>query len=76
MSNVSAYTRGNARTVTVGDLDKLPALMSTKEYAAITGLSLVSISKKCKEGTIPAVKCGHEWRINTTKALRALGLAD
>lgn len=76
MPKTSAYTRGNARTVKVNDLGNLPALMSTKEYAAITGLSLVTIANKCKRGQIPAVKCGREWRINTTKALRALGLAD
>ena len=76
MPKPNAYTRGNARTVKVNDLGNLPALMTSKEYAAITGLSLVTIANKCKRGQITAVKCGHEWRINTTKALKALGLAD
>ena len=76
MQDTNTRGHANARTVKVNDLDSLPALMTSKEYAAITGLSLVTISNKCKRGLIPAVKCGHEWRINTTKALKALGLAD
>ena len=76
MQDTNTRGHANARTVTVNDLGNLPALMTSKEYAAITGLSLVTIAVKCKRGQIPAVKCGHEWRINTTKALKALGLAD
>ena len=64
------------RSVTVADLDRLPALMTAEEYGHITGLSIITIYKRCKEGTIPAVKCGREWRINTARALAALGLTD
>ena len=64
------------RTITVADLASLPALMTAEEYGALTGLSCITIYKHCKEGVIPAVKCGNSWRINTARALADLGLTD
>lgn len=52
----------------------LPALMDTKEFAALLGYGVTYTSRLCKNGTIPATKVGREWRIPTRKALEKLGV--
>lgn len=52
----------------------MPALMNTKEFAALVGYCSTYVSRMCKSGAIPATKVGKEWRIPTRKALAQLGI--
>lgn len=56
------------------DVERLPALMTTDEFAALVGYGRTYISRMCKSGAIPATKVGKEWRIPTRKALAQLGI--
>lgn len=58
----------------VSEVEALPALMNTEEFAALVGYCRTYISRMCAKGTIPATKVGKEWRIPTRKALAQLGI--
>ena len=50
-------------------------LMTTKEAAALVGVTTRTITRMCVDGTLPSVKFGESWRINRAKFLTLLGLA-
>lgn len=56
------------------DVDALPALMDTREFASLVGYGSVYVSRLCKRGSIPATKVGRQWRIPTKRALERLGI--
>ena len=59
------------------EVEEMPALLTTKDVAYITGWSRVFISKECREGMFKdlAVKCGNSWTFNKTKLLQAFGMS-
>lgn len=61
--------------VGMDEIAAMPALLSTVEYGSITGQTPLFVARQCREGQLPAVRCGRAWRINKAKALAALGLA-
>lgn len=63
-----------AQRIGLLEVERLPALMDTKEFAALVGYGRTYISRMCKQGKIPATKVGKEWRIPTRKALAQLGI--
>lgn len=63
-----------AERVKALDVDALPALMSTEEFASLVGYGSVYVSRLCKRGSIPATKVGRQWRIPTRRALERLGI--
>lgn len=74
-------TAANARfnrvpeRVSMREIDAMPAMLDTVQYGAIAGITPLYASRLCKEGKLPAVRCGRSWRINKAKALELLGLA-
>ena len=71
----SAASRGKTSArLSETEIKELPALISTEEYAAVTGLSPLKVAQNCATGKLPAVKCGRRWLINKAKALEQLGL--
>ncbi len=63
-----------AQRIGLLEVERLPALMNTKEFAALVGYGSTYISRMCKSGAIPATKVGKEWRIPTRRALKQLGI--
>lgn len=61
--------------VGMDEIRKMPALLDTVQYASIEGITPLYAARLCKEGKLPAVRCGRSWRINKQKALERLGLA-
>lgn len=59
------------------EVEEMPALLTIKDVAYITGWSRVFISKECREGMFKdfAVKCGGSWTFNKIKLLQALGMS-
>ena len=49
----------------MSELANLPPLISTKKYAELTGENEQSIRRRCKAGTIPAIKNGRCWLISS-----------
>lgn len=41
-----------------------------------TGLSIYYLRKGCKEGTIPFIMCGSEYRINIPKLMEQFGIGE
>lgn len=68
-------TEKGAARLTMEEIDQLPALISTREYARITGETPLYVAKLCKAGSIDAVRRGRKWLIPKAKALEALGLS-
>lgn len=63
-----------AERASMDDIARMPALIDTVQGAAILGTTPLSIAKKCKDGTYPAVKVGRGWRINKRRFLEIVGL--
>ena len=51
----------------VRKVDLNAPFQSVKNTARITGLSTYFLRKGCKEGTIPFIMCGSEYRINVPR---------
>ncbi len=71
---MSRYTTVPKDLATPCEIGAMPALLTTYQYARIAGQTPNRVTKRCKDGELPAVKVGGRWRINKAKALRALGL--
>lgn len=58
------------------EIEAMPALLTTKDAALITGWTPLHVAKECRDGILKecAVKAGNSWGINKAKALEALGL--
>lgn len=39
------------------------SFLSTEELSAVLGLSKTTVTKWCRDGTVPSLKVGHQWRI-------------
>lgn len=61
--------------VSMETINGFPALLDTEQYASIIGQTPLYVAKMCRDGKLPAVRCGRTWRINKAKALAALDLA-
>lgn len=70
----SHYTNAPKDLATPSEIEAMPALLSTYQYARITGETANGVTRRCANGELPAVKVGNKWRINKVKALEALGL--
>ena len=66
--------RSHTDRMTAEEINNLPALITVTEYARITGESELCVAKNCKEGRLPAVKCGRRWLMPKAKVLEQLGL--
>ena len=67
----------NEERASMEEIEAMPALLTSRELARITGWSRVHVAKECREGILAgtAVKAGNLWQVNKVKALEALGLA-
>lgn len=70
----SYYSNTVSERATPSEIEAMPALLDTYQYARITGESPNAITRRCANGELPAVKVGKAWRINKVKVLEALGL--
>lgn len=80
MNKLSKQERDALRTNTpervgMDEIKKMPAMLDTDEYGSIVGMAPLTVARLCREGKLPAVRCGRSWRINKAKALEMLGLA-
>lgn len=58
------------------EIDPTAIFQRRRGAAAITGLSDKYIYEGCKNGTIPAIKCGSDWLINMPLFLEQLNEAS
>lgn len=58
----------------ITSIETMPGISDTDDWHELLGWSATYVARLCKKGTIPAVKVGRSWRINTREALRAMGL--
>lgn len=56
------------------EIKALPELMTCAQVSRLIGMSLVHTQRLCREGGIPAVKVGSEWRVSKTRLLEKLGI--
>lgn len=76
MSEATKQERTHAsERVDMPEIDAMPALLSTEEYASIAGVSPLYAARMCAKGEVTAVKVGRFWRINKAAALSQLKLA-
>lgn len=61
--------------VGMDEIAAMPALLDTEQVAGILGTTVLHASKLCRDGELPAVRCGRAWRINKHKFLQQVGLA-
>lgn len=54
----------------------LPMFVDTKRFAELSGLSVDTICKRCKQGEIPYTMVGRRYLINQQLALQMLGDAS
>lgn len=64
-------------TLTIGDVHKLPAVLTPARYAEAFGYNKRSVQRMCQEGRIPyAHMVNGAWYIPTSKALESFGIID
>lgn len=67
-------TQDGGSTMDKTEIAALPELMTCAQVSRLIGMSLVHTQRLCREGGIPAVKVGTEWRVNKTRLLEMLGI--
>ena len=54
-------------------MDELDAVLTAEEAAALLKVSTQTVLKESREGRLPGIKVGREWRYSRTALLRHLG---
>lgn len=56
------------------DWDEVPLIMDPVMVSRLIGRTVESVTRMCRNGEIPAVKLGREWRIERDKLMEKLGV--
>ncbi|MGN0670032.1 MAG: helix-turn-helix domain-containing protein [Oscillospiraceae bacterium] len=53
--------------------ERLPVIMDSETLAIVLGLSAVQVRTLAREGKIPAVRVGKQWRFEKTRIMQFAG---
>ncbi len=57
---------------TTKNLRSLPTVLTTTEFAQVTGMNKNTVARWCRDGKLPAVRTGGIWLISRDRAFEGL----